>query len=105
AASLEADIYWPKWDSPWWHMLLLWELGEARRIPERSVRAMVAGLDRFPLKIFPIRPGEMPAGLEFGRHEQCHCALGSMYQVLTACGVDVDRELAWIGIEWFARYQ
>ena len=28
-ASLEADTYWPKWDSPWWHMVLLRERGQA----------------------------------------------------------------------------
>lgn len=47
--SIEADTYWPKWDSPWWHMLLLWELGEAQRIPARVVRAMVDGLEALPL--------------------------------------------------------
>ena len=34
----------------------------------------------------------------------CHCALGCMDQVLTACGVDVDRELPWFK-PWFERYQ
>jgi hypothetical protein len=24
--SIEADPYWPKWDSPWWQMLLLHEM-------------------------------------------------------------------------------
>ena len=24
--SIAADTYWPKWSSPWWHMLLLHEL-------------------------------------------------------------------------------
>src|SRR5262249_47237149 len=39
--SVAAHPYWPKWSSPWWHMLLLHELGEARRIPARTVDAMV----------------------------------------------------------------
>jgi hypothetical protein len=103
--SLERDAYWPKWDSPWWHMLLLWELGEARQIPLRAVRAMVAALDALPVKTFPIDPSELPAGNDPWRQVQCHCALGSMYQVLTTCGVDVDRELPWMSIAWFARYQ
>ena len=25
--ALAVDAYWPKWDSPWWHMLLLDEMG------------------------------------------------------------------------------
>lgn len=102
--SIQADTYWPKWHSPWWHMLLLWELGEARRIPLPVVRAMLAGLNALPLHIFPIREHDWPAGLDRFRHSTCHCALGSMAQVLAACGIDVARELPW-AIPWFARYQ
>jgi hypothetical protein len=102
--SIETDTYWPKWDSPWWHMLLLWELGEAQRIPARVVRAMVDGLNALPLHIFPIHEHEWPAGLDRKRHASCHCALGSMAQVLAACGVDVERELPWVK-PWFVRYQ
>jgi hypothetical protein len=102
--SLEADTYWPKWDSPWWHMLLLWELGEAQRIPARVVRAMVDGLNALPLHIFPIHEHEWPPGLDRKRHASCHCALGSMAQVLAACGVDLERELPWVK-PWFVRYQ
>jgi hypothetical protein len=103
-ASLAADVYWPKWSSPWWQMLLLFELGEARRIPARAVRATVQALDALPLHTFPIRAEDWPPGLSPARHASCHCALGSIDQVLTACGVDVDRELPWIAA-WYARYQ
>jgi hypothetical protein len=102
--SIDADLYWPKWDSPWWHMLLLYEMGEVRRIPERAVAKMVEALDRFPLKLFPIAPGELPATADPHRDVLCHCALGCMVQVLSACGRDVDRELPWIK-PWFIRYQ
>jgi hypothetical protein len=102
--SLDADVYWPKWDAPWWHMLLLHEIGEARRIPERAVTRMVERLDAFPLKIFPIQPGELPPGADPHRDVLCHCALGSVFQVLAAAGRDVDRALPWIA-PWFARYQ
>lgn len=100
--SIELDPYWPKWDSPWWHLLLLHELGEARRIPERVVLAMVDGLDS-RLHVFPIRPDEAP-GADLHRDVVCHCALGTMYQVLAACGIDVERALPWI-TPWFVRYQ
>lgn len=102
--SIDADVYWPKWDSPWWHMLLLFEIGEARRIPERAVGKMIERLAAFPIKIFPIQPGELPPGASPHRDVLCHCALGSMRQVLSACGRDVDRELPWTQ-PWFARYQ
>jgi hypothetical protein len=102
--SIEIDTYWPKWHSPWWHMLLLHELGEAAQIPGRTVAAMVTGLDALPLHIFPIHPGDAPPGTDLWRDVSCHCALGCMYQVLSACGVDVDHTLPWIPA-WFVRYQ
>ncbi len=101
--SLEADTYWPKWHSPWWHMLLLHERGEARRIPDRVVTRMVDRLNALPIKIFPIRPEDAP-GADPWRDSSCHCALGSIYQVLAACGVDVDVEVPWAK-PWFVRYQ
>jgi hypothetical protein len=103
-ASIGEDTYWPKWNGPWWQMVLLWELGEAYRIPARAVRAMVDGLDALPLHTFPIRDEDWPPGLDHGRHSSCHCALGTIDQVLTACGVDVDAKLPWIA-PWYTRYQ
>ena len=103
--SLELDAYWPKWHSPWWHMLLLWEMGLSVRIPERIVRAMVDRLNALPVKIFPIRPGELPDGIDPYRQTSCHCALGTMGQVLRARGIDVEREMPWAGTSWFVRYQ
>ena len=102
--SLEADAYWPKWNSPWWHMLLLHEMGETQRIPESIVAAYVEALDRIPIKIFPIRPSDMPAGVDPHRGAPCHCQIGNVYQVLVARGVDVDASLPWIR-PWFVRYQ
>ena len=65
-ASLATDVYWPKWHSPWWHMLLLWELGEARRIPARASAAVLAGIDGL-MHTFPITPtvheSKIPRGL------------------------------------------
>lgn len=102
--SLEADPYWPKWHSPWWHMLLLHEMGATSRIPARVIEVYVRALDRMPVKIFPIHPEEMPEGVDPFRGSPCHCQLGNVYQVLATWGVDVDRELPWIR-PWFLRYQ
>ncbi|TBR19769.1 hypothetical protein EPO15_13950 [bacterium] len=101
--SLERDPYWPKWDSPWWHMTLLWELGLARRIPKTAAQAMVKAVDKYP-KFFPKTLAELPPGADPHRDIACHCALGTMFQVLTACGLDVDRELPWVR-PWFLKYQ
>lgn len=104
ARSVDADPYWPKWDSPWWHMLLLFELGEARRIPPRIAARMVERMNALPLHIFPIHPEEKPPGEDLYRLATCHCALGCLHQVLTACGVDVATALPWVE-PWFSRYQ
>lgn len=102
-SAIASDPYWPKWDSPWWHMLLLHELGEARQIPATAAAAMVAGIDRL-LHTFPIRPGDAPDGFDPHRDVACHCALGCMLPVLAECGIDVDRALPWVK-PWFVRYQ
>lgn len=102
--SLDADPYWPKWNSPWWHMLLLHEMGETKQIPEVVVEKYISAINRIPLKIFPIHPEDMPEGVDPYRGSPCHCQLGNVYQVLAARGVDVDQELPWIR-PWFLRYQ
>jgi len=102
--SIDADAYWPKWDSPWWHMLLLHEMGETKLIPKMMIDRYVASLNRLPLKIFPIQPKDMPEGIDPYRGSSCHCQLGNVYQVLSAWGLDVDKELPWIR-PWFLRYQ
>jgi len=102
--SLRADPYWPKWDSPWWHMTLLWELDMPGLIPKSAVETMVEVLRGHFLPYFPIRPEELPPETDPYRQTACHCGLGTMHQVLSACGVAVDAELPWIG-EWLLRYQ
>jgi hypothetical protein len=102
--TVDADAYWPKWDSPWWHMLLLHEMGETQKIPRDLIERYVASLNRIPLKIFPIQPEDMPEGIDPFRGTPCHCQLGNVYQVLSAWGIDVDSELPWIR-PWFLRYQ
>lgn len=102
--SVEADPYWPKWDSPWWHFALCIELGEAQRVPERAVSALLAALVAFPVKSFPFTPDDLPPGCDVHTNTLCHCQLGSAYQMLSACEVDVDRALPW-AVPWFVRYQ
>ena len=83
----------------------LWELGERDRIPARAVRAMVDGLERAAAAhVSDPRRGLAPRRSIRAAHASCHCALGTIDQVLAACGVDVDAELPWIA-PWFERYQ
>jgi hypothetical protein len=103
-ASIQRDPYWPKWDSPWWHMCLLHELGLSDQIPKSIVNTMVDKLKNHYLPIFPIHASEIPAGTDPYRHIACHCAVGNMYQVLFACKVDVDHQLPWMR-DWILKYQ
>lgn len=103
-ASLSRDPYWPKWDSPWWHMLALHEMGLTDEIPQTAVGAMIAALGRLRCKVFPLHPQDMGPGWSLAWDSSCHCAIGSIYGVLAARGVEVDRELPWMR-PWLAAYQ
>lgn len=102
--SIERDPYWPKWDSPWWHMSLLHEMGLAKEIPQTAIAKMVQVLKNHYLPIFPTKPGETPPGTDPYLRIACICAVGNMYQILFNAGVNVDRELPWMR-PWFFRYQ
>ncbi|MEZ0231128.1 MAG: hypothetical protein ACAI25_21105 [Planctomycetota bacterium] len=103
-ATVAEDPYWPKWDSPWWRMLLLHEMGLAREIPSAVVEGLVTALATKVQHFFPIRAEEIPPGADPYRSFPCHCQLGCVYQVLAACGVDVDARLPWIR-PWFLKWQ
>jgi hypothetical protein len=103
-ASLALDPYWPKWDSPWWHMTLLWELGRADAIPKEAAEAMLAAIEAKYVRFFPNPREPMPPGKDNHRDGLCHCGLGNMYQTLAACGLDLDSRSPWMRA-WFLHYQ
>lgn len=94
--SIQADPYWPKWNSPWWHMLLLHEMNLAKEIPKNFIAAYVEAINRLPVKVFPLHAHQIPAGVDPYRGVPCHCQLGNLYQVLSACGVYVDMHVPWL---------
>jgi hypothetical protein len=85
-------------------MLLLHEMGLAARIPSIAVEQLVGALHRVQLKTFPMGPSDLTAGVDPYVAAPCHCQLGCVYQVLHACGVQVDTELPWIR-RWLLSYQ
>ena len=103
-ASLARDPYWPKWDSPWWHMTLLFELGRADAIPKDAASAMLAEIEAKYPRWFPNPREPLPPGKDYHRDGLCHCGLGNMAQTLEASGVDLDARAPWIRA-WFLRYQ
>ena len=103
-ASIQRDPYWPKWDTPWWHMLLMHELGESDQIPQLAIDKMISVIQSHYLKTFPLTIEEIPEGTDPRRQIACHCALGSIYQVLFARDPHIDQKLPWIR-PWFLKYQ
>src|SRR4051794_38584920 len=83
--SVRLDPYWPKWDSPWWRMTLLWELGLAARIPASIAGCMAERIDEHYFHGFPTK--DYPAGLDPRTQILCPCAIGTIMQVLQACGL------------------
>ncbi len=102
--SLASDAYWPKWSSPWWQMLLLYEMGLESQIPQSIVEKMVEALDQHYAKSFPFTEEEVPAGLDPLRHIACHCQLGTMHQLLANYGINVESRLFWFR-SWYLQYQ
>lgn len=102
--SLHADPYWPKWDSPWWHMTLLWEMGLADKIPDRALDAFQSVARKHYIDVFPLVDEELPSGCDPTRNICCFCALATAMQIFESRGIRSDEVIPWAR-SWFARYQ
>jgi hypothetical protein len=102
--SIDKDPYWPKWDSPWWHMSVLFEMGLSDLIPEKVIDRMILRMNERYLKFFPIHEHELPEGIDYYTRIPCHCQLGNMYQILRSHRADIDMHMPWIR-PWFIKYQ
>jgi hypothetical protein len=65
---------------------------------------MVVALNNHYLPVFPVREEELPPGVDPLGQIACHCQLGEMEQVLTACGVNVTKQIPFLR-SWYTRYQ
>lgn len=101
--SIRLDPYWPKWNSPWWHMTLLYEMGLAEMIPTGTLEAMIDAVNSHYLHYFPFTESDAPAGTTFLK-VMCHCALGTLYKIVYSRGMDPDSAIPWAR-EWFLKYQ
>lgn len=101
-ASIDADPYWEKWNAPWWHMSVLFEMGLADRIPKMTAKRVLDEVAATHLPYF--FKSEAPANKTSKQDAPCPCAFGNIYQILSATGLDVDAALPWAR-EWFLRYQ
>jgi hypothetical protein len=101
-ASSKRDPYWPKWDSPWWHLLLLHELGETDSpVAREAARTLLESIrDHFLPAFFP---EELPEGKSPDRHVGCFCALGTIFPALESFGLDPEAALPWAR-EWMMKH-
>ena len=102
--SIHRDPYWPKWDSPWWKMVLLMEMGEVSRVPHETARLMLQKINSQFLHIFPLVEEELPEGCDPYRDIICHCALGTIMKLFIKMGFDINKEWDWV-FPWFEKYQ
>ncbi|MBX9689306.1 MAG: hypothetical protein K2X27_21530 [Candidatus Obscuribacterales bacterium] len=101
--SIEIDPYWPKWHGPWWHMMLLSEMGLAAQIPKSTLLILSQRMNLY-LDNFPISETEIPEGKDPLADIICHCQLGCYYQLLNNAGLNAEQLIPFSGL-WFKRYQ
>lgn len=102
--AFAANCYWPKWDGPWWHLRLLYELGYVDRIPAPALDGLVHSLEALPCHVFPITPEEQAHVNNPWIDTGCHCQVGTMFTVLSEAGIDVSQRLPWMR-SWLSSYQ
>lgn len=101
---IERDVYWPKWDSPWWYMQLLDETGRANEIPVDVLKELLVCADRQYLKIFPVNPGDLPEEVNSCTEVMCFCFLGNLMCLCSKLDLDVFAYIPWAK-EWVSKYQ
>ncbi len=102
--SIKQDPYWPKWNSPWWHMLVLFELDLTEKIPGKIINLMAEKIDSHYLHSFPLIESELPEGIDTYREIMCFCACGSIMQIFCEYGYDYKKKFPWV-CEWIEKYQ
>lgn len=111
---LECDTNWDmdrcessrsKWDGTWWHMAVLYEMGEVKQIPESAIVRAKNLLEAHTWPVFVISLEDHPTSeSDKMKMDCCHCELAVYYMILMAYGCDLDKELPWMR-EWFLQHQ
>ncbi|MGM0599969.1 MAG: hypothetical protein ACQETH_09160 [Candidatus Rifleibacteriota bacterium] len=104
AMMIERDVYWPKWDSPYWFFFLLEETDRLEDIPIDIFKEMLMCADRQFLNYFPTCQEEVPEGLNPDVEIMCFCMLGSLMRLCSKLDFDVFAWLPWAK-DWISRYQ
>ncbi|MDP4098811.1 hypothetical protein OIN60_18950 [Paenibacillus sp. P96] len=94
-----------KWDGFWWHMAVLYEMGEVKLIPESAIVTAQDLLENQVWQTFIISIDDHPTSeSDKMKLDCCHCELAVFYMILMAYGCDLDKELPWIR-EWILKHQ
>jgi len=101
---IERDVYWPKWDSPWWYMLLLEETSRISEIPVAVFKELLTCADRQFLKIFPVREEDVDGPVNGHTEVMCFCFFGGLMKLASKLEFDVFAHLPWAK-DWVHRYQ
>jgi len=101
---IERDVYWPKWDSPWWYILLLEETGRLAEVPVDAFKELLTCADRQYLKVFPVREEDVDGPVNGYTEVMCFCFLGGLMKVASKLDFDVFAHVPWAK-NWLARYQ
>jgi hypothetical protein len=102
--AMEQNAYWPKWDGPWWQMLVLHELGLTKLIPQERIQQVLDAFETYYLHHFPYRLDEIPDGIDPLNQVICHCQMGCTDQLLTAYGINICERFPWVA-KWYEQYQ
>ena len=88
--SVDSDPYWPKWNTPWWRIMTLYEMGLVHLAPDQIIETLVGKIDSHYIKYFPLHESDISMGVDPYRHIPCHCALSTICQAFFAYGVDLE---------------
>ena len=101
---IERDVYWPKWDSPWWYILLLEETGRLAEVPVDVFKELLTCADRQYLKVFPVREEDVDGPVNGYTEVMCFCFFGSRMKLASKLDFDVFAHVPWAKT-WLTRYQ
>ncbi len=101
---IERDVYWPKWEHPWWAILALAETGNLEQVPQGLMMELLNCADRQYIHVFPVRPEDAPEDINGYTEVMCFCFLGSLLKVASLMELDFFAYVPWAK-DWFTRYQ
>lgn len=102
--KLNHDVYWPKWNSPWWFILFLYEIGEISRVDKNQLIQILIHANKQFLHIFPLLDEDVDREINGCTEVLCFCFLGCLIKVCISAGLNAFEYIPWAN-DWFEQYQ